>query len=50
MNVQTPPAGCTRRLITTLAGITTAVLSLWITAALAEEALGLSTASTTGPE
>ncbi|SFU38429.1 L,D-transpeptidase family protein [Nitrosospira multiformis] len=50
MNVQTPRAGCTRRLITTLAGITTAALSLWITAALAEEALVLSTASTTGPE
>jgi murein L,D-transpeptidase YafK len=50
MNVQTPPAGCTRRLITTLAGITAAALSLWITAALAEEASGLSTASMTGPE
>jgi murein L,D-transpeptidase YafK len=50
MNVQTPRAGCTRRLITTLAGITAAALSLWVTTALAEEASGLSTASTTGPE
>jgi murein L,D-transpeptidase YafK len=50
MNVQTPPAECTRQLIAALAGITAAALSLWITAAGAEEALTLSTASATGPE
>jgi murein L,D-transpeptidase YafK len=50
MNVQIPPAGYIRRLITTLAGITAAALSFWVTAALAEEASGPSTASTTGPE
>ncbi|MCC2682365.1 MAG: ErfK/YbiS/YcfS/YnhG [Nitrosospira multiformis] len=49
MNVQTP-SGCTRRLIIMLAGITGAALSLWITPALAEEALALSPASTAGPE
>lgn len=50
MNVQTLPPKQIRRLITALTGIPIAAFSLWITSALAEDASGLSTASTTGPE
>ena len=50
MNMKTQSPRQIQRLITALTGIAIAAFSLWITSALAEDASGLSTASTTGPE